>query len=476
MTTRRNLTILAIALFSMHLGLSPVFAATTPTPAPTAVTSAAVTDAEIEREKQITKELSLNMPDQTDDPNYPITFVDPSKQGVDITVDDKTITKAPNPYLLPNLAIGEHRLIFKFKTKDGIVRVLTKKLLVTPKPPQFDQTLKTEVIRPNSVTLKGTALPQSIVMIVLNSEKTYKISATPEGKWEFIVPDPAEGVNNVLAFAIKNGVVSTASKSFSVVYKLNAANQIPDEPTANPQSQILDMVNTLWANIQTNQQERPTIFYGVIGAAILVVLLLVDLRLRKRAAKNRDEKTIATLFGNMQKDGGTILDAIQSSIGGKKGKTEEQPKAAPTTSKKVKKAFDTLKTELADDEEDEIELTPAESESTSENAKDISPETEQAEITSETPKAEPVEPVEEPLEKEPQVQLPEKPVTVTAPAKKSKRKAKAIKSKPLVAEEPAPVQAEPETEEIDVTEEPEKKVLTKEEFLKQFQKAPEQDE
>jgi hypothetical protein len=81
----------------------------------------------------LVKELSLNIPDQTEDPNYPVTFVDPSKQGVEISIDDKPAAKAPNPYLLPNLSIGDHKLIFKFKNKEGIVRVMTKYILVTPK-------------------------------------------------------------------------------------------------------------------------------------------------------------------------------------------------------------------------------------------------------------------------------------------------------------------------------------------------------
>jgi len=89
-----TLFILAVLVFA------PVYAAT-PTPK---ATSSAAADAEVEREKLLTKELSLNIPDQTEDPNYPVTFIDPSKQGVEIVVDDKSNAKAPNPFLLPNLA------------------------------------------------------------------------------------------------------------------------------------------------------------------------------------------------------------------------------------------------------------------------------------------------------------------------------------------------------------------------------------
>lgn len=381
-----------------------VFAAT---PTPTAQSSA-VADAEIEREKQITKELSLNMPDQTEDPNYPITFIDPSKQGVDITIDDKTTAKAPNPFLLPNLAIGEHKIIFKFKTKDGVVRVLTKKLLVTPKAPQFDQTLKTEVIKPATVALKGTALPQSTIMIVINSDKTHKITSTVDGKWEFIVPEPQEGKNNIIAFAIKNGIVSNASKTFTVSYHQNAIGAVISSDGENKEHPAIMFAKTVLNNIDANRRERPTIFYGVIGAAFLIVIIAIDLRLRKRAARNRDDKTIEALFGTLQKDGGTIVEAIQSV---KENASKKLNKKAVT--KTIVKEAQAVTNEVP---------------------------------TPDKKAAPPV--IEKPMKKVKKVVVEQK------------------KSEPL--------EVTPEIS--DETEEPEKKVLTKEEFLKQFQKGDGQGE
>lgn len=416
MNIRTFLTKYSILTIGIFLIGNPVYAVT-PTPK---ATSSAVAEAEIEREKQITKELSLNMPDQTEDPNYPITFVDPGKFGVDITVDEKTTAKAPNPFLLPNLSIGEHKIIFKFKTKDGVVRVLTKKLLVTPKPPQFDQTLKTEVVRPNSVTIKGTALPQATIMIVINSDKTHKITSTTDGKWEFIVPEPIEGVNNILTFAIKNGIVSSASKTFSVIYKLNPSNVAAQTTDPLKENQVFAFARTIIANIDANRKERPTIFYGIIGVAVIAILVLIDSRLRKKAAKNRDDKTIAALFGTLQKDGGSIVEAIQS--------------VAEKVTKRKKKPLAALKNEVAS--EDTIKPT----------LDVVAAALLQVEAAS--------------------IRTVEAPVT---PIEKVKSHSKiVVKSEPLVA-------VTDESEETEV-EEPVKKVLTKVEFLKQFQKGFGQDE
>lgn len=431
----------------------PLYAAT---PTPT-VTNSAISDAEIEREKQIVKELSLNMPDQTDDPNYPVTFVDPSKQGVDITIDDKTYTKAANPFLIPNIAIGEHKVIFKFKTKDGVVRVLTKKLLVTPKAPQFDPTIKTEVVRPNSVTLKGTALPQATIMLVINSQNTHKITSTPEGKWEFIVPDPAEGINNVVAFTIKNGIVSTPSKTFSLVYKLNEGSTNTQVSGEDKENQLIAFAKTIYNNIEANRKERPTIFYGVIGAAVLGILILIDVRLRKRAARNRDAKTIETLFGNMQKEGGNIVEAIQSvkdTVTGKKKKMAEPEVEKPQAPPKIKKALAELEESLSEQSEDVSTDTEEANQDEVQTSQETTTEASDTETKPDT-------------ESEPKIAVSTKETTVSKVLKNDKKVKKTSSAKTKV------IKSEPLTEvEESETDEPEKKVLSKEEFLKQFKKGP----
>ena len=446
-------SILTLFIFSA-LVFTPVYAAT---PTPKAISSAAA-DAEVEREKQLTKELSLNIPDQTEDPNYPVTFIDPSKQGVEIVVDDKSNPKAPNPFLLPNLATGEHKIMFKFKNKDLVVRVLTKRLLVTPKAPQFDQTLKTEIVKPNAVTLRGTALPQATILIIINSDKVYRITATTDGKWEFIVPEPVLGVNNIIAFAIKNGIVSSASKTFTVVSKQTADSNPVGNSTGVTENSIITFAKRIYENIDANRKEQPAIFYGAIAVAAIVVLYLIDLRLRKRAAKNRDEKTIAALFGTLQKDGGTIVDAIKSvkdAVTGKKKKTAPE---------EVKKSEATPKTKevLAEPEDKAIKVTT-----------EVSPETEKK-LTDKQTSAKKKAAKEKKLEKAVSELIQPLP-TVLGPVAEIEVAENKAPEKPT-EEIMAPIVEKMEEEISDETEEPEKKILTKEEFLKQFQKGSDKDE
>jgi hypothetical protein len=470
MRTRTTITSKALIIFALtiafSLGITPALAATTPTPTPTTKVSA---DAEIERERLITKELSLNMPDQTDDPSYPITYIDPSKQGVDITVDEKTIAKAANPFLLPNLAMGEHKLIFKFKNKDGIVRVLSKKILISPKAPVFDATIKTAVVKPASMALSGTALPQATIMIVVNSDTTHSITVSPEGKWEFIVPTPLTGENRIIAFTIKNGIVSVASKPLVISYSLTQTENTNTD-TGVKESALISSLRSIVDNIDANRRERPAVFYGILGLAFVAILVLIQLTYRKKVAKKRDEKTIAALFGTLQKDGGSIIDAIKAGPQNKTGEPVAEVKIeAPT---KVKKALEALKEELRD--EDAAEEVSVESVAPKVVPVEIPKEEKKSLLSffSKKPTATPVEPVQIVAKIE---EVSEKAVE-TPIKKKGKLKKKAVAHTPEVTLDSA-VEVKEQAEEVEIeAEEPEKKVLSKEDFLKQFKKKAEEEE
>lgn len=440
--------LLPVLIVAGLICISPVFAQTTPTPSP----NSAIIDAELERERTLTKALSLNLPDQTEDPMYPITFVDPSptKEGVDITVDDKTTAKAPNPFLLPNLSIGSHKIIFKFKDSTG-VKVLSKTLLVVPKAPLFDQSIKTQVIRPASVSLAGTALPQSTVFLVVNGLSTFKVSTSPDGKWEFIIPEPQEGNNTVLAFTIRNGIMSAASKPLTISYQLSEDATSPTETGTNQVDSIKSFFTGIIGNIDANRREKPTIFYGSIAVAVGLILALVIISLRKRAAQKRDDKTIAALFGTLQKDGGTIIDVIKKDT--QSGEEAVTTKVVPP---KLKKALEELKEEIEDSPDDEPAVV------------DTKPTLPTEPVISLTKKVE-EKPVIEvvSLDTAPKEETKPAPQPVKSAAKNKKKST----AEPVKSVEQSKAQPAENSEPV----EPEKKVLSKEEFLKQFQKRAEQD-
>lgn len=300
---KKIVALIALTATISFFFVTPVFAQT-PTPTPTL---SATTDAEKARDDLITKELSLNLPNPVDDPNYPVTFSDPSKKGVEITVDTKVTSNAPNPFLLPNLAIGNHTLIFKFTNKDGLVRILTKQLVVNPKPPIFDTTIKTVVIRPNQIVLTGKAIPQSTIMLVVNSTQVSKFTVNADGAFEITVPSPVEGKNNMIAFVVRNGFVSDASKSVTVEYKLFDSGAQAQNTSTN--FDIMQEALKISAQLDQLRISRPTEFYGSVAIIVIAILLLLFIGLRKRFTRRKEERSFADLFKSSTATK-TILDVV----------------------------------------------------------------------------------------------------------------------------------------------------------------------
>jgi len=269
---------------------------------------------EAERNKQLAKELTLNLPEQVDDPNYPVTFVDPSKKGVEITLDGKTTPNAPSPFLLPNVTVGTHEIIFKYTNADGLVRVLSQTLYMVPKPPTFDDTIKTTVVRPSQVILSGTAIPQSTVQLIVNSQISFKATTNTEGKWEFTLPNPTEGKLYIIAQTVRNGFVSEVSKPITVEYKLDEGTVIPQliNPNESWQDVVTHEFESMVAQVEQYKTNNPNEFYIIVGVTIALILLAFLLSLRKQRSKKREEKDIAALFGDA-KNARTILDIVSES-------------------------------------------------------------------------------------------------------------------------------------------------------------------
>ncbi len=269
---------------------------------------------EVERNKQLEKELSLNLPDLIDDPNYPVTFIDPSTKGIEITLNGKTTSNAPSPFLLPNLTVGAYEMIFKFTNKDGLVRVLGEIIYIVPKTPIFDTTIKTTVIRPSQVILSGTAMPQSILQIIINSQSFFKTVVTNEGKWEITIPNPTEGKLNIIAFAQRNGFTSDASKSITVEYKLqDNATPLITSTTESWEAILATEVRKILAQIENYRNQNQNEFFVIVGATASIVVILFFVMVTRRFKKKKEERNIESLFGN-SRNNKTILDIVSENL------------------------------------------------------------------------------------------------------------------------------------------------------------------
>lgn len=467
--------IFILALLTFLSPLTGVYAATvTPTPTTTVkvtttptvkTTPAVVIDAEKEREKQLTKELSLQIPEETDDPSYPVTFVDPSKQGVDVTVDEKTTNKASSPFVLQNLAIGEHTIVFKYKTKDGLVRVLTKKLIVTPKPPVLDNKTPTSVVFPDKVKFYGTALPASTIVIIVNGTSTHRTTTNQEGNWEFTLSEPINGINTFILYSMRNRISSDTTKPISITYSKSA--KALTNGTQDPwYQQALTEIESGINQFIELKDTTPVAFYGILGTIAVLGLILVVSSIRGKSKKVSEDKSFAEMFEQI-KNQNTIIDVLKGkNVKSKEESTEETQKFKVVESpkkdeeKELEKVKNTKKKTSKNEEKDIIEdtkINPNEKEKPKKNAF-IS------RLLSLTSK----EKEEDVIDKKPEA-------TFVVPTLVEKEQKSTTSETPSISEENS-TEIIKKKKKKSAVKTPAKTVLSKEEFLKQFQSKNDEDE
>ncbi len=125
-----------------------------------------VQDLERERTEGIENELNISVPEYTDNPSHIVTFVDPSEEkiGVEIDIDESGYKEIVSPYALPSLAIGEHRLKFRFVDSIGATKVLEYDIVIIPRPP----IIKLPSITGNELLLSGTGLANSEAVLAVS--------------------------------------------------------------------------------------------------------------------------------------------------------------------------------------------------------------------------------------------------------------------------------------------------------------------
>src|SRR5690606_35117687 len=92
---------------------------------------------EEENQDTLSELLLIQIPDETDNPNFTITFTDPSGEGVELKVDGGKYEVIQNPHTLPALGVGKHTLIFKFIDDQDTEQEIERTLTIVPRPPEI---------------------------------------------------------------------------------------------------------------------------------------------------------------------------------------------------------------------------------------------------------------------------------------------------------------------------------------------------
>lgn len=224
--------------------------------------------ADDEYNDNLREQLLLDLPEVTENPNYAVTFTDPTEKGVTLGIDGKTAIKITSPYNLPTLGIGEHDLVFKFYDKEEVSQILEDKIVIIPRAP----TIEIPKISKKSLELNGTGVAGGIVeLLVTDGIDSWRAEAqiNTSGKWTHTIEYAfTAGRYSVIAIARKSGYASKYSEK-AVGELVNDNNKIKPKESENKKS----FTNLEWSEIPKLVQESivvdiilvSTLLFGVIS-------------------------------------------------------------------------------------------------------------------------------------------------------------------------------------------------------------------
>lgn len=252
---------------------------------------------EQERTEAITNLLKLDIPVQTDNPSFALTFVDPSEQksGVQLEIDKGGYKNITSPYILPALSIGGHSLKFKFVDGDGATQVLTKEITILPRPP----IINTPEIVEGKLVISGSALASSEVILALSSDSkmlTLSTQSDSDGKWSITISENLPtNVYTFTAYARKYGFASNLASAGTANINRSAITEIKKENTKREISFSFNDIDI--DNLDGIISSNPDLLVLLSGGFILGLLLTVTIyTIRKNSSESKEIKKVETLM------------------------------------------------------------------------------------------------------------------------------------------------------------------------------------
>lgn len=255
---------------------------------------------EVQRQQALEQQVGFTLPKYTDNPNYIITFVDPSpdKKGVEIQIDGKDFATITSPYTFPALTIGDHNIKFRFNDKDGNVQTLEYEFIVIPRPPIINPPL----IEENSITLRGTGLSGSDIIIFLTSNTfnhTETVQTDSSGNWSVVIKPETnflEGIYTATAYVRRDGYSSELAQASVFEIGNTQANKIESEKDeihfAFSDIDFSNIINILAINPDLIILIVITLLIGIIPTILLM----------GTGKKSREENLFRTIEKNIKGD------------------------------------------------------------------------------------------------------------------------------------------------------------------------------
>ncbi|MFH1547450.1 MAG: hypothetical protein ABIC57_03105 [bacterium] len=323
--TIKKLTILisTVFLFLSVFSINPVFAVDTDL------------NTQVEEEEEARKDafrtyLGLDLPIETDNPNFQIEFTEPEDTDVEIKIDSGDYSAKKSPYTLPSVSIGKHAITFKFEDEDGVEQTLAEVLIVLPRSPIFSETEELSFDTGISVSFSGTALPNSSVVFLISSDLTMQIvTADADGNWTLNVSEElTEGSHQIVGFVRKDGYASDFSDPITFYVGTSTESSLEVGESDSPFN-----ININWGDIFSEKNKY--YFIGAGGVVLLILLVVFGQSFRSNMANGKDMETLNN--GKKEEKKMSLRDKLAAEGSLSKEKTKEEQKDKVEEVKKIEK-------------------------------------------------------------------------------------------------------------------------------------------
>ncbi len=330
MNKRKTIFIPILSLFTLILISSTVLAQETKVsdvlgenPAQPATTEQ-LDQKEAQRETDFLNQLLLEIPAETDNPSYTLTFTDPSsdKKGVQLEIDSKSYQDIKSPYSLPALSIGKHTLKFKFADKYNTTQILEKEIIILPRPP----IISTPNILENKLVLTGTGLANSDLTLILASDDRMVVkeaAVDADGKWSISIEENIpSGVYSFIAYLRKYGFSSNLSQPITAnidknITSVTSSNINQSEDIRFALKDIkLDKLPVI---LSSNPDLLVVISIGFILGIIISSLIYAFSKASKEKKEIKKVECIVKPKEEDSKKGKTLFEKLTQDIEEKKG-------------------------------------------------------------------------------------------------------------------------------------------------------------
>lgn len=260
---------------------------------------------------KLEQELLLSMPAETENPNFTITFTDPSGAGVFLTIDGKDEVEIKNPYTLPSLGIGKHSLKFRFTDKSGSEQSVEHSIVITPRP----TVISAPEIVEGKIRVSGDAVALADVLLFISGGKLVergKTTVGEDGKWVHTFEGEfTPGVYTIVGYVKKGGFASAFSEPKT--FQIDDGNPEQVENIQDPQDTAFSIADFTVSDFSLRQiasdvKNNPE--SGIFVGAFLLLGIIIGMLLLSIFTRGRDKST----------------EKMWKEVFASKNKTQEKPK------------------------------------------------------------------------------------------------------------------------------------------------------